>query len=270
MAEQARGYRPVLRHAVAGRLASAKAISELGDYVGLSALIVLAYGHAHSFLGPVGVYAARSLPALAVATVFPGWIDRPRRKVALIWLALLGAVVISVPAFVPSTGTAIIASAVLGAVRATYMSVHAAVIAESVDDPLRLPLFGLMGTFNQAAQVLGVAAGSLLALYVSTRLALLADAVSFVIAALIFMGLPRAEQFVRDRRPPPYSGLRTVFGHPTLRLVALLTWATFASSGLPEAMARGVVSTAWVPWTMAGAALLLVGLGIRPRLAEYR
>jgi MFS family permease len=255
MGDSVHGYSAVFRHPVAGRLASAKAVSELGDYVGLSSLIVLTYSHSHSLLGPVAVYAARGLPALAVATIFPGWIDRPRRKVALIWLALLGAAVISVPAFVPSTGSAIIASAVLGAVRATYMSVHTAVIAESVDEPLRLPLFGLMGTFNQAAQVVGVASGSLLALYVSTRLALLADTASFVMAAVIFLGLPQAERFVRDRRPPPYSGLRTIFGNPTLRLVALLTWATFASSGLPETMARGVAPTAWVPWTMAGTSM---------------
>jgi hypothetical protein len=248
------GYGQVVRHPVAGRLVVAKLVSELGDYIGLAALILLAFGESHSVLGPVGVYAARSLPAVAVATVFPGWLDRLPRRGALVGLMLLGAVVITVPAVNPSTGSAIAAATALGAIRAAYLGVHTGVIAEAVDAAVRLPLFGLMAMFNQAAQVVGVATGSAVSLYLAPRWALLADAVSFAVAAAIFNGLPRLVPVLRERRPLPYAGIRTIASHPTMRLLVVLTWATVASSGLPEVLAPAVASRAWIPYVMAASA----------------
>ena len=80
-------YGPVLEHPVAKRLLTVQAISEAGDFVGLSALLVLSYTRTGSVLGPAGVYAARTLPSLAVGTVFSGWLDRPPRRAALVTLA---------------------------------------------------------------------------------------------------------------------------------------------------------------------------------------
>ena len=81
-----RGFSAVLTDPVAGRLLVSKAISEIGDFVGLAALLVLAYRETGSVIGPAAVFAARTLPAVLVGTVFSNWLDRPPRRGALVAL----------------------------------------------------------------------------------------------------------------------------------------------------------------------------------------
>jgi len=107
------GYGPVLEHPVAKRLLTVQAISEAGDFVGLSALLVLSYTRTGSVLGPAGVYAARTLPSLAVGTVFSGWLDRPPRRAALVALALAGALVVGTAAVFPTVVMALAVAALV-------------------------------------------------------------------------------------------------------------------------------------------------------------
>src|SRR4051812_44264660 len=124
------GYRAVLRHPVAGRLIGVKGISELGDFVGLAALLLLGYQQTGSLLGAAAVYTARALPAILVATLLGGWLDVPPRRPTLSVLAFAGAAALVLPAMVPAASTALVASAILGAVRAAYVAVTTAVVAE--------------------------------------------------------------------------------------------------------------------------------------------
>ncbi|WP_406061280.1 MFS transporter [Micromonospora sp. NBC_00860] len=259
------GYRALFRHPVASRLVIARGISELGDFVGLAALLLLAFDQTNSVLGPAAVYAARTLPALLVATVFSGWLDVPARRTLLVWLSVAGAVLIAVPAAVPQPVPAIVAAGLLGAVRAAYASVNVAVAAEAVDAPLRLPLFGLSAFANQAGQVIGLLAGASLTVALGARVALLIDLVSFLIAAIVLAGLPRHPHRRRGPRPPATAGVRIIAGHPVLRSVALLTLATVLSGALPETLAPELARGAWRPVVLAASALggaffvLLVG-----------
>lgn len=258
-----RGYTAVLRHPVAGRLLGANTLSEVGDFVGLGALLLLAFEQTESVLGPAGVFAARSLPALLVATVFSGWLDRPPRRRALTSLLLLGAVIVAIPAAYPHTATAIPAAAFLGAVRAAYRSIYTAVIAESVETSIRLRLFGLLGVVSQGSQALGIFVGGTITLVMGPRLALLADVVSFLLGAVVLKALPVGQRVARDSRPPATAGLGIIWRQPVLRLVAIMTWATFVSSALPETVAPEIASPEWVPLVMAapmlgGAVFMLV------------
>ncbi|MBG6100764.1 hypothetical protein ACLQ3D_29980 [Micromonospora vinacea] len=249
------GYRALFRHPVASRLVIARGISELGDFVGLAALLLLAFDQTNSVLGPAAVYAARTLPALLVATVFSGWLDVPARRTLLVWLSVAGAVLIAVPAAVPQPVPAIVAAGLLGAVRAAYASVNVAVAAEAVDAPLRLPLFGLSAFANQAGQVIGLLAGASLTVALGARVALLIDLVSFLIAAIVLAGLPRHPHRRRGPRPPATAGVRIIAGHPVLRSVALLTLATVLSGALPETLAPELARGAWRPVVLAASAL---------------
>ncbi|MGC5019716.1 hypothetical protein [Micromonospora sp. DT47] len=249
------GYRALFRHPVASRLVAARGVSELGDFVGLAALLLLAYDQTHSVLGPAAVYAARTLPALLVATVFSGWLDVPARRTLLVWLSVAGAVLIAVPATVPRPVPAIIAAGLLGAVRAAYSSVNVAVAAEAVDAPLRLPLFGLSAFANQVGQVTGLVAGASVTVALGPRVALLIDLVSFLIAAVVLAGLPTEPQHRRGPRPPATAGIRIIAGHPVLRGVALLTLATVLSGALPETLAPDLAAGAWRPVVLAASAL---------------
>ncbi|MFR9774623.1 MFS transporter [Micromonospora sp. MS34] len=254
-ADERLGYRALFRHPVASRLVTARGISELGDFVGLAALLLVAYDQTGSVLGPAAVYAARTMPALLVATVFSGWLDVPARRTVLVWLSLAGAVLIAVPTAVPRPLPAIVAAGLLGAVRAAYSSVNVAVVAESVDPPLRLPLFGLSAFANQAGQVIGLLAGASLTVALGARVALLIDLVSFLIAALVLAGLPDGRREHRGTRPPATAGFRIIAGHPVLRAVALLTLATMITASLPETLAPRLAGGGWRPVVLASSAL---------------
>ncbi len=248
-------YRTLVQHPVAARLLVAKAVSEAGDFVGLAALLVLAYGATGSVLGPAAVLAARSLPALAVAILLGAWLDQPSRRASLVTLSLLGGLVIAIPAARPSAVTAIVAAGLLGAVRAAHQSVHAATVAASVPADLRLPLFGLSAAINQGSQVIGILCGASLAVTVGPRTALIIDLVSFLCAAAVFATLPGTATVDRPRRLPALLGLQIIWGQPVLRTLAVVTWVTFLSSELPEATAASLGGRAWTPALMSASAV---------------
>src|SRR5205807_1509734 len=183
-------YGPVLEHPVAKRLLTVQAISEAGDFVGLSALLVLSYTRTGSVLGPAGVYAARTLPSLAVGTVFSGWLDRPPRRAALVTLALGGALVVGTAAVFPTVAAALAVAAVLGALRTASVSITTATVAETVETSIHRPFFALANTINQMAQVIGILTGAGVTLAVGATSALGFDAATFAAAAALLAGLP--------------------------------------------------------------------------------
>ena len=245
------GYGPVLRHPVAKRLLTIQAISEAGDFVGLSALLVLSYTRTGTVLAPAAVYAARTLPSLAVGTVFSGWLDRPPRRAALVVLALCGAILLGTVAAFPAFGVALAVAAVLGAQRTASVSISTATMAEAVDPSLHRPYFALVNTVNQMAQVIGILTGAGVTLLVGASIALGFDAATFLVAAALLLGLPTIVKKARDRRPPPTEGLRIIRRQPTLWLLAPVLWAAMAGSVLPETMGTRVAGHAWIPIVMA-------------------
>lgn len=248
------GYGAVLRHPIAARLLTAKAIAEIGDSVGLAALLILAYQDTDSVLGPASVYAARTLPALLIATVFSGWLDVPPRRTTLVALSVAAAALVAVPAVQPRHLTALVAAGLLGAVRAAHRSVHMAVIAESVDQPLRIPLFGLAVLANQLGQIGGILAGASVTLALGPRAVLIANAVAYGVAAVVFLGLPARQQQRRDR-PPATAGARIIWSQPVLRVLVVVVAATMLSSSLPETLAPEIASSRWLPVVMAASAM---------------
>ena len=245
------GYGPVLRHPVAKRLLTIQAISEAGDFVGLSALLVLSYTRTGTVLAPAAVYAARTMPSLAVGTVFSGWLDRPPRRAALVVLALCGAILLGTVAAFPAFGVALAVAAVLGAQRTASVSISTATMAEAVDPALHRPYFALVNTVNQMAQVIGILTGAGVTLLVGASIALGFDAATFLVAAALLLGLPTIVKKARERRPPPTEGLRIIRRQPTLWLLAPVLWAAMAGSVLPETMGTRVAGHAWIPIVMA-------------------
>ncbi|GAA3384339.1 MFS transporter [Cryptosporangium minutisporangium] len=248
------GYRAVLRHPVAGRLVAVRSVSELGDFIGLAALLLLGYQLTGSLLGAAAVYTARALPAILVATLLGGWLDVTPRRRTLSLLALGGAAALLFPIVFPAAATALVASAILGAVRAAYVAVTTAVVAESVDRAIQLPYFGMAATINSLVQVGGIAVGSGLAVTLGPRVALLVDLLSFLVAAVMLARLPVGARRERRHRLPPGAGFVLIWRQPTLRALALLTWATLVCSVLPETVATNA-PTGWIPAVMVSSAL---------------
>src|SRR4051795_9880570 len=154
------GFAAVTSEPVARRLLAVQALSELGDFVGLSALMLLTYARTGSVLGPATVFAARTIPSVVVGTALSGWLDRPPRRAALITMAIVGAFVVGTVAVFPSVLVALSAAALLGGSRTAYLSVSTGAVADAVPTELRGRFYALSSTINQSAQVIGFVAGS--------------------------------------------------------------------------------------------------------------
>lgn len=248
-----RGFAAVLDDRVARRLLAVQAVTELGDFVGLSALVLLTYRQTGSVLGPAGVLAARTLPSLCVGTVMSGWLDRPERRRALIGLALVGGLLVSIAAVHPTLIAALGVAALLGASRTAYVGIGAGIIVQCIDSERRGPFYALTNTINQSAQALGFLGGASATLLLGARASLGFDAVTFAVAAVLLAGLPKVAPAPSARRAKAGDGLRILLGDRTLRMLTPAVWASVLGLVLPETIVARVVHGAALPFVMAAA-----------------
>jgi predicted MFS family arabinose efflux permease len=248
-------YGTALRSPIGARLLASQSIGELGDFVGLTALVLLAFEHSGSVLGAAAVYGANAVLKVATATWGMTWLDGIPRRAALAGLSVGGAVVVAVPAVFPNLVAALLAAALLGAHRTAFLGVQAALLGEEVPAELRGPLLALSGTINQIAQVAGILGGAAVALTLGVRTAFLIDAGTFVVVALVLLTLPAATRRTAIGRPGPLDGVRAVMSQPILRLLAPVAWMSMLASLLPETLAAEAVSRSWVPIVMAASPL---------------
>ena len=248
-------YGAALRSPVAARLLASQSVNELGDFIGITALVLLAYAHTGSVLGAGAVYAANALLKVVTASWGVTLLDGVPRRVALAGLALGGAVVMASVALFPTFAVALLAAALLGGCRTAFVGVEAALLGEAVSAELRGPVLALNGTINQIAQVAGILGGAAVTLTLGVRTALLIDVSTFVVAALVLLTLPRTPQRAVAARPRPLDGVRAVLAEPTLRQLAPVAWTCMVASLLPETLAADAVSEAWVPAAMAASPL---------------
>jgi MFS family permease len=270
-----RDYQAVLTHPVAGRLAVADALSVLGDFVGLGALLLLAYDRTGgAALGPAAVFAVQALPALLAGTVAGPLLDRVGRRAALVGSYLAGAAAVLLPLLLEGLAAALLGAALLGMLPAVTVSVRSAVLAEAVPPPVRGRLQVIFAVSFQVSQVLGFATGAGVAVLVGVRAALVADVVTFVLAALLLWRLRLPPALRLDRQAGPTAGLAAIFANPTLAVLAPVTWVGLTAGVLPETLAPVALAPAhraWLPWTVsaapAGTAVAAVLVG-RSRLPE--
>jgi MFS family permease len=244
-------YSAVLRNDVARRLLLTQSISELGDYVGLSALMLLAFGRAGSVVASGAVLAVNGLPSLAVGTVLSPWLDRPARRAALVGLSILGAMLTATVAAAPYLVVALLVAAALGAMRTAAVSISMAVVVVKVPEETRTPYFGLVSGIYNSAGAVGLLAGASITLTIGPRVALGFDALTFVVGAILLRGLPSMAAQTRQRRPPALQGLRTVLSTPTLSMLAPVVWIGCMVMGFPEAIAPGIAKGSALPLLMA-------------------
>lgn len=251
------GYRAALGHPVVRGLWLATVVSSMGDFLATGALSVTVYARTESIFGAAGVFAIAGLPALLSGALTGSFLDRAPRGTTLAGLQLAGAVAVGLPIAVGGTWPLFLAAGLLGAVRAANVSIRSAAMAESVPDEHRGPLLALMGTTEQASQVVGYLVGTSLAAGFGIAPALLADAASFVVGGIILSSLPLSRPAPRDRRPPLTAGLRDIASNPILRLLAPLVLVTAVVGALPESMAAAIsgpdIDRLWVPLAFAAA-----------------
>ena len=265
--DQDRGptYRVALRHPVVRNLWLATAVSVVGDYIGLSALMLVAHARSGLILGAAAIFAVGALPGLLSGVFAGSWLDQLPRGRALVGLQLFGALAVSLPLVLPGLIPVFVAAALLGAIRTAVVSVRSGAMAEGVPDDLRGPLIAMLSTTEQASQIIGFGAGTSLVLWVGASTALLADTVSFLAGAWLLSRITFPRPQVRAR-PPVTAGLKDIWANPVLRLLAPLVCITAMVGALPEALAAGAAGqSGWAPIVFAaapaGQALTMIVLG---------
>ncbi|MFF5208775.1 MFS transporter [Streptosporangium sp. NPDC000396] len=221
----------------------ADAISQFGTQITIVALPLVAVLTLEASPFQLGVLTAAEMAAFLLVGLPAGvWVDRMRRRPILIWSDLLrGAVLLSVPVAVAldvMTLPHLYAVALLLGLGTVFFDVaHMSFLPSLVgkDDLLRGN--GTLETLRNTAMLSGPALGGWLVHAVTAPVALLADAISYLVSALMLGGV-RAEETtapVAERRRLAEEigeGVRYVAGHPVLRRIAMVGALTMLSNGI--------------------------------------
>ena len=247
-------------HAVPARLAgvftvaefpalwAAELISVAGDQLARVALAVLVFDRTASAAWAAVVYALTFLPAL-VGGVALGWLaDRCRRREVMIGCDLLraaGVAVMAVPGLpLWGVGGLLVAVVLLGA---PHTAAQGALLPEVLPGERYEQGLAVRQITGQAAQVAGFAFGGVLVGALGPGTALLLDAGTFALSALV-LGLgvrsrPRPAGSVAPDGARPVSRLReglagfsAIFGDPRRRALVVLAWLV-GCYVVPEALA---------------------------------
>jgi len=225
---------------------TAQAVSLTGDQLARVAIAVLVFERTHSALLTGVVYATTFLPWLIGGPLLGGLADRYRRRTVMVVCNLASAVLVAVLA-IPGQPIGLLCTLLFIVVllESPFLSARAALIADVLPDDRYVLASALSSLTIQLAQVLGFAAGGALVALVGAQQALLLDAATFLLSAVIVrlavLDRPSAggtdeAAGLRAWRRQMAAGIRLVFGDPYLRLLVALAWlATF--SVVPEGLA---------------------------------
>jgi predicted MFS family arabinose efflux permease len=264
-----KGYAAALRVPIVRRLVGASTASVVGDYLGVGALLVMAAERTDgSAIGAAGVFASAVPMTVLVGTLAGPLFDRVRRVPSLVTLELLGAALICLPLLVDGVAIVYVTAALLAGQRTATGAIRQGVIADGVSDRHRPALIALGNTVDQGAQVLGYLAGAAIYLAVSPAAALLLDAGSFVIAALLLAGVRLPDRTDLEEEPPSFAtGWRIIADRPILLLFGTLTLLTATTGALPETLAPTIapgddrLTPALLAAAPLGQAIAIVTLG---------
>jgi predicted MFS family arabinose efflux permease len=222
----------------------AQVLSVLGDQLARVALTVLVYDRTHSPLLAAITYAASIVPAFAGGIALSGLADRLPRRTVMITCDLLRAALVTImtiPGLAPAALVALLFAVTLAG--APFTAARAAVYPDVLPGDAYVLGTAISLTTYQFAQVLGFAAGGVVAGLFGVRACLIADVATFLGSAVLVRLRVRA-------RPPadtaadrggigpadPADGVRMVFANRALRTPMLFGWLA-AFYVVPEGVA---------------------------------
>ncbi len=207
------------------RFWSAQTISYLGDQVTLLALPLAAVLALHATTAQVGYLAmAATLPTLVIGTHAGAWVDRFRRRRAILVSADLARAVLllSVPVAYLLGGLSIVqlygVAALVGVATVLFNVGAASVVPALVPREQRVAGNSLLRGSFSFSFVAGPGVGGLLVGAVTAPFALVVDAVSFLVSATLIRTVPIPETPAEEHATGGVgAGLRFIARHRTLR-----------------------------------------------------
>jgi MFS family permease len=251
--------------------------SVLGDQLARVALTLLVYGRTHSALLAAVAFAASVVPDFVGGVFLAGLADRyPRRRVMIVCdvIRLLLVLAMTLPHLPIALLVALLF--VITMAGAPFTSARAAIYPEVLRGDLFVLGTAVTLTTYQCAQVLGLALGGAVVTLAGVKTALIVDAATFAISALITRLWVRPRPAARSadaarssRGADVLAAVRLVFRDPQLRKPMLLGWlAAFynAPEGIAAPLAAGLgagdVGVGLILASMAfGAALGAIAFG---------
>jgi hypothetical protein len=238
-------YREVLAVAEFRALLGCELVSVLGDQVARVAVALLVYGRTGSALAASGTYASSYLTWLLAGPLLSTFADRYRRRGVMAVCDAARAVVFAALAFSGGTTALVLALLVAGTLFAPpFESARSAVLADVLPAESYGAGNGLINAVAQAGQAAGFLLGGALVAALGSRNALLADAATFLVSAVVI------RLALKDRplqRPPTGSrpgiladlaeGLNVVRRAPTLRWLLAIALLSAAMVTAPEGLA---------------------------------
>lgn len=238
------GLGQVFRVAEFRALWAAELVSVAGDQLARVALAVLVFDRTGSAASAAGIYALTFLPALAGGVAL-GWLaDRCRRREVMIGADVLragGVAAMAVPGLPLWAISAVLVVVVL--LGAPHTAAQGALLPQVLPGELYERGLALRQITNQAAQVAGFACGGLLVAVLGAGAALLVDAATFALSAVVLAAGVRARPrpgVSADGPATRGSGVRqgfvVIFTDPRRRALVLLAWLV-GCYVVPEALA---------------------------------
>lgn len=237
-------YREVFASAEFRALFAAGLLSAVGDMLAKVAVAWLVWERTNSTLMSAAAFAIGYLPWVAGGPVLAAFADRmPWKRTMvgsdLIRMALVGA--LALPG-IPLGG--LLALLFVSALLAPpFEAARSALMPEILEGDRYVVGASLSNMAAQASQLIGFVIGGPIVLLVTARGALVVDAATFLLSAVLLRyGLrDRPAPLAPERRTSILvetgAGLRLVFGHPVLRVYVIMVWLASALAYAPEGLA---------------------------------
>jgi MFS family permease len=242
----------------------AQLLSVAGDQLARVAMTILVYDRTHSALLTAATYAVSFLPWVIGGLALSGLADRlPRREVmvacdvARMVLVCLMALVSFRDASAIALWIMVILLFMVTLLDSPFKSARSAMLPDILTGDRYVLGVAANQTIFQVGQVSGFAVGGLVVASLGVRAALLTDAATFAASALLVRLWVRHRSAAVSRsesRNSPLaeiaSGVRLVFGNPTLRTLVLFGWLDafyVVPMGLAAPYAAGLGSSLALP-----------------------
>jgi predicted MFS family arabinose efflux permease len=240
-------------------------VSMLGTMVAEVALTVLVFQRTHSPALSALTFTVGFLPYLVGGALLSGLVDRfPARRTMV--LCDLVAAMFFVAMTLPRLPVAALLALDFGAglVAPIFGGTRAALLPQLLGAGPRYVLGrATMRMVAQGAQVAGFAVGGVLLVTVGARGALLIDAISFALSAVLIRAGIRAHEPVgalpgSSLVGDSLRGVRSVFAHRPVRRLLLLRWLVPTCALAPEALAVPYIHDIGAPQRVVGLYLAMI------------
>lgn len=265
----------VLAHREFRALWGAEAQSIAGDQLAKVALTVTVYRDTGSALWSAAAYALTFLPALLGGLGLAQLADRYPRRTVMVVATAVQAVLIAAMAWpeMPVWSLAVLYAGA-GVAQAPALAAQNAMTRQVLtDDHAYFASQDLRGVTNNTMMLLGLAGGGVLVGYLGGGVALLADAGTFALAALLVRAGVQHRPAAAPDRAGWCDGLRYVAATPWLRTLLGLSWLVgfvVVPEGLAPALAAELdAPSGAVGWLLAADPLgYILGLFLFARLLD--